>query len=91
MSTIRLSINADLIKKEMLFVGKKGRYLDLVLIPTPNSEYGDYMVKQSIPYEERQSGKEGVIFGNAKISVPRAGGMPVDEPPVVDEDQDLPF
>ena len=68
---ISLSINVSLINKERLFQGKKGQYLDLVLIETPNSEYGDYMAVESISKEERDAGKKGTILGNGKIIVKR--------------------
>jgi len=59
-------INVSKIDKDKMFVGKKGTYLDLVLIPTPNSEYGhDYMVVQGITKEERDAGQKGNILGNA--------------------------
>lgn len=68
---ISLSINVSLINKDRLFQGKKGKYLDCVLIETPNSEYGDYMVVESISKEEREAGNKGTILGNAKIIVKR--------------------
>lgn len=68
---ISLSINVSLIDKGRLFQGKKGQYLDCVLIETPNSEYGDYMVVESISKEEREAGNKGTILGNAKIIVKR--------------------
>ena len=68
---ISLSINVSLINKERLFQGKKGQYLDLVLIETPNSEYGDYMAVESISKEERDAGNKGTILGNGKIIVKR--------------------
>jgi len=68
---ISLSINVSLINKERLFQGKKGKYLDCVLIETPNSEYGDYMVLESLSKEERDQGAKGTILGNGKIIVKR--------------------
>ena len=68
---ISISINVSLIDKERLFQGKKGQYLDAVLIETPNSEYGDYMVVESISKEEREAGSKGTILGNGKIIVKR--------------------
>lgn len=55
-------INVKLIKKEKLFEGEKGTYLNFVLIETPNSKYGDYMIKQEGKQEEDMP-----ILGNAKI------------------------
>lgn len=59
-------IDVTKIKKERLFRGKKGTYLDLVFIPTPTSDYGDYMIKQSVSKEEREAGVEMPILGNVK-------------------------
>jgi hypothetical protein len=56
------------IDKTKLFKGEKGTYLDIVLIESPNSAYGDdYMVVQSVTKEEREAGVKGAILGNAKI------------------------
>ena len=63
---ITLNIDVMKIDKERLYKGKKGTYLDAVLIETPNSEYGDYMIVQSISKEERDAGKKGEILGNGK-------------------------
>jgi hypothetical protein len=64
---ISLSINVSKIDKARLFQGKQGQYLDAILIETPNSEYGDYMIVESISKEERDAGNKGTIIGNAKI------------------------
>ena len=69
---ITSSINYDLIDTNRLFKGKKGRYFDIVLIETPDSEYGDYMVKQGLKKEEREAGVKMPILGNAK----NFGGAP---------------
>ena len=66
---ISLKIDVDKIDQERLYKGVKGTYLNAVLIPTPNSEYGDYMIVEDISYDERQAGKKGTILGNAKILV----------------------
>jgi len=64
---ISISINYDLIDQNRLFEGKKGRYLDLILIATPNDQYGnDFMCVQSVSKEEREQGIRGEILGNAK-------------------------
>lgn len=68
---ISLNIDVKKIDKSRLFEGKKGTYLDCILIETPNSEYGDYMIKQSVSKEEREQGVDGAILGNAKIIVKR--------------------
>lgn len=53
--------------------GKKAMYCELVLIETPDGQYGDYMVKQGSTKEERASKVQMPILGNAKI-FKRQGG-----------------
>lgn len=65
-------IDVTKITKSRLFKGAKGTYLDIVLIETPNSQYGDYMIVESVTKEEREAGKKGPILGNAKILGQRA-------------------
>ncbi len=65
---ISISINVDAIESARLFPGKNGRYLDAILIKSPNSKYNDdYMIVQSVSKEERDKGIKGNILGNAKI------------------------
>ena len=66
---ISISVNVDKIDKDRLFKGKKGRYMDLVLFETPESEYGDYMVKQRAGKGERMP-----ILGNGKYFKPKDSG-----------------
>jgi hypothetical protein len=63
---ISLNVNIDKIDKKKFFEGKKGRYLDLVLFETPESEYGDYMVKQRGEKNEKMP-----ILGNGKYFKPK--------------------
>lgn len=63
---IKAKIDVTKIDKTRLFQGQKGKYLDVVLIETPNSEYGDFMIVQEVTKEERQAGVKGAILGNAK-------------------------
>lgn len=75
---ITLKIDVTLIDKSKLFKGRKKnkknvepQYLDLVLIPTKQSNYGDnrdeqtHMVCQSVTKAERDAGVKGEILGNA--------------------------
>jgi hypothetical protein len=62
---ISAKIDVTKIDKSRFFKGEKGTYLDIILIPTPNSPYSDYMVKQSVSKEERERGVE-IILGDAK-------------------------
>jgi hypothetical protein len=80
---ISLRIDVKKISKDRLYQGEKGTYLDAVLIETPDSDYGDYMIVESITKDEREQGKKGVILGNAKIY-----GKKKDSPEPPD---DLPF
>lgn len=68
---ITLSIDLKLIdqskcKKITRRNGEAATFLDLVLIETPDSEYGDYMVKQDTTKEDREAGVKMPILGNAK-------------------------
>ncbi len=47
--------------------GKQAVFCELILVETPESEYGDYMVKESATKEERAARKQFPIVGNAKI------------------------
>lgn len=65
---ISINVNVDKVDKAKLFEGKKGRYLDLVLFETPDSEYGDYLVKQRGEKDEKMP-----ILGNGKYFKPKGG------------------
>ena len=91
---ITAKIDVRKIDKDRLFKGTKGTYLDLILIPTPNSEYGDYAIKQSISKEERENGVEMPFMGNAKIAVQKQESQPEanNSAPVASSPKDdLPF
>lgn len=82
---ITLSIDLSKLQKERFKTlnrrdGSKGTSCDLILIPTPNGQYGDFMVKQSITKEERESGVELPILGNAK-HLERGGTRSRPQPP----------
>lgn len=64
---ITIKINVQAINKSKLYKGEKGTYLNAVLIETPQSQYGDYMIVEETSKEERESGQKGAILGNAKI------------------------
>lgn len=63
---ITINVNIDLVDKGRFFKGKKGRYMDLVLIETPESDYGDYLVKQRGDKDEKMP-----ILGNGKYFAPK--------------------
>ena len=94
---ISIMLDVTKINKDRLYVGKKGTYLNCVLIETPNSEYGDYMIVEDISYQERMDGKRGTILGNGKIKT-HVGGQEIESSPSspIDDIQkgeptDLPF
>lgn len=98
---ITAKIDVTKIDKTKLFKGEKGTYLDICLIETPNSAYGDdYMVTQSVSKEDRDKGVKGAILGNAKIRGTRPTGAATPPPSsaggtqqksTVQPDEDVPF
>jgi K+/H+ antiporter YhaU regulatory subunit KhtT len=62
-------IDLTKIDKSKLFKSEKtgAIYLDLVMIESPNNQYGQsHMIVQSVTKEEREKGIKGAILGNAK-------------------------
>ena len=65
---ISLRIDVKKIDKAKLYVGEKGTYLDVVLIPSKENQYGnDYMAVQGLPEADRKAGIKGAILGNGKV------------------------
>jgi hypothetical protein len=69
---ITISIDVTLLEKSRFKEvarknGKTARFCELILVPTPNSGYGDYIVKQSVSKAERDAGVDLPILGNGKI------------------------
>lgn len=96
MELIKLKINVSKILKEHLFRGEKGVYLDAVLIPTPNSQYQDAMVKQDLGKEARERGEDGPIIGGGKVIQRRGENRGTTQPQQPDTppdggDDDVPF
>lgn len=98
MITVRIDVTK--IDKARLFKGKKGTYLDIVLVETPDDQYGNsHMVVQSVSKEERQQGVRGAILGNAKSWPSRRGdddgrpqrSQPQPAPAMAGGDEDVPF
>ena len=74
MSTIKGFIYEDELAKARRVTTKGGRIIiPWVLIPTPNSEWNDYMMKENVTMEDADAGVDGVILGNAKITIKRPG------------------
>ena len=78
-------IDLSKVNKEFLYKTDKGNYLDVVIIETPNSKYGDFMIKQGLPKEQREAGVESAILGNAK-NFGKTPSLPKDN-----AEDDLPF
>lgn len=98
---ITLSLDVTLIEKSRIKEvtrknGKVAKFIDLVLIETPNGKFGDFMVKQSVTKEERAARLEMPILGNGKYagqkpaSAPSEQPTPPDSEPPFDPDQ-VPF
>ena len=83
---ISINVNIDKIDKKRFFEGKKGRYLDLVLFETPDSEYGDYMIKQ-----RGDKGEKMPILGNGKYFKPRGDRKPKSETDEIKQRGDDPW
>lgn len=66
---ITLKIDVTKILKQHLYTGKKGTYLELVVMENREGEdqYGNtHMVVQGLPKELREAGERGPILGNGK-------------------------
>jgi hypothetical protein len=94
---ISIKIDVTKVTKSKLYVGQKGTYLNCSLIPTPKSEYGDYMIVEDTTREEREGGEKGVILGNGKTRVkpqPKPEPKQFEERPTFNPDEKpgvLPF
>lgn len=86
---IKLKIDVTKITKQKLYQGKKGLYLNCVLIETPNSEYSDYMIVEESTKEQRENKEKGVILGNA-TNIAQTSEV-VDTVPSEQAVNDLPF
>ena len=75
-SIISVKIDVTKIDKARLFKGAKGTFLDVILLPSRESKFGDdFMVVQQVTKEERLAGQRGPILGNAKF----IGGKPASD------------
>lgn len=89
-------IDVTKIKKEHLFKGTKGTYLDITLVEnkTGRDEFGnDGFISQSVSKEAREKGEKGPIIGNWKRAKEKVATTPApaasnDGQPV---DDDVPF
>lgn len=96
-NNIAISIDVTLLQKERFKTvtrknGSLAKFADLVLVETPDGQYGDFMVKQSISKEEREAKVEMPILGNGRYLVskgkPAAKQQPAQQQ---DESSEIPF
>jgi hypothetical protein len=69
---IKVQVNLDKVDKSLIYQGKNGKYLNLVLWDNRagRDKYGnDGMVKQEVSKDQRLAGKESQILGNWKHHV----------------------
>jgi hypothetical protein len=78
------------IDKSKLFKSEKtgAIYLDLLMIESPNNQYGQsHMIVQDVSKEDREKGIKGAILGNAKELVKQESTTTSTKV----QDDDLPF
>ncbi|HIA04854.1 MAG TPA: hypothetical protein EYN66_23655 [Myxococcales bacterium] len=66
-SVITVKINLSKILEDHVFEGKRGKWLDAVLVLSPNSEWNDYMVLQDLGEASRVPGFKRPIIGSGTI------------------------
>lgn len=74
---IRAKIDVTKIDKSKIFVGAKGKYIDISLLENrngPDEFDNDFMVVQDIGKEARERGEKGPILGNGKFVGERPAG-----------------
>ena len=96
----KLKIDVKKIKKELLFDGAKGLYMDLTLMDNRDGtdQYGnDGFIVQDVGKERREAGEKGPIVGNWKHIGQRQATQNTAPPPrmtamedALDQD-DVPF
>lgn len=96
----RLKIDVTKINKDLLFIGAKGKYMDLTLMDNRDGtdQYGnDGFIVQDVGKERREAGEKGPIIGNWKhidqplgIRSPEYGKPEVKAAAVEDADE-IPF
>ena len=97
----RLKIDVKKIRKELLFDGAKGLYMDLTLMDNRDGtdEYdNDGFIVQDVGKERREAGEKGPIVGNWKWIGQRSSSQNGAPPPplavmadALDEEDDIPF
>jgi len=67
---IRAKIDVTKISKNHIYVGEKGKYIDITLLENrdgPDQFDNDFMVVQDLGKEARERGEKGPILGNGKF------------------------
>lgn len=82
----KLKLDVSKIPKEAIFIGKKGKYIDLVLHENKNGtdEFGnDGFIAVDTTKEQRERGERGPIVGNWKHlgQKPSTPAQPKPQPP----------
>lgn len=96
-NNIKIKIDVTKIDKSRLFTKTKNgaKYLDAVLIETPNGQYSDFMIVESVSKEERERGIKGTIIGNGDYFQKPDQSKAVEDADVVefsdDNESGLPF
>lgn len=89
-SIVVTRINLDKIPKEKIFVGKKGKYLDVVQVI--NNELGQFGDAGNITVqqtkEERESGAPKIFLGNSRVAW--TDGQNVEKTPFVENGPNAP-
>ena len=96
MQYLKVQIDVTKIDKKRLYKGKKGTYLNgLIVLRDEKDKFGnDGFISESVSKEEREAGVKGTILGNVsyifKEGKPKSKPEPEPEPDL-SEDDDLPF
>ena len=92
MQYLKIQIDVTKIDKKRLYKGKKGTYLNgLIVLRDEPDEYGnDGFISESVSKEERESGVKGTILGNVSYIIQEGKAKPEPKPDLSDDD-DLPF
>lgn len=100
---INLKIDVTKIPKGRIFIGKKGKYLDLRLVEKADDFGNDGFVAIDVSKEQRGAGERGEIIGNwreygqkkqtgtAPKQAPKPQAKPPADPDLDADDSDIPF
>jgi hypothetical protein len=93
---IKVKLNVTKIDKDKIFIGKKGKYVDLLLVDKPDDFGNDGFVSQGVSQEEREAGQREPIVGDWKHVGQKKPAAPQPKPaathaPTAGDDDDIPF